>query len=144
MIGFLLSLLQESPLLFAVLVINIVVVAYIVIRIGLYVAYQKSPGRTLSRLLWKLRTRKEKGEIKTVEDLYAHVIDGLKKEGVLSKGDKYGLASRQRALNTLPEGKKRQILKELFGLYESKVYGKRRVSNEGKTVSDILNRYDSL
>jgi hypothetical protein len=144
MIDLLLGLLQESPLLFAVFVINIIIVSYILIRIGLYIGNKKKPGRTISHLIWKIRARGEKAEIKTVEGVYAYVIDSLRKEGVLDKQDRYGLISRKKALTAFPEGEKGRILRELFGLYESKAYGNRRVSDEGRTVSDILNRYASL
>jgi hypothetical protein len=144
MIDLLLGLLQESPLLFAVFLINVIIVAYIVIRIGLYIAYKKKPGRIIYHFLWKMRARREKGEIKTVEELYAYIIDSLRKEGVLGKQDRYGMVSRKKVLGAVPEGEKRQILKSLFDLYESKMYGNRRVSNEGKVVSSILNHYANL
>jgi hypothetical protein len=144
MIDLLLSLLQESPLLFAVLVINITIVSYIAVRLGLYIAYKKKPGKTISHFLWKIKAKKEKVEIKTVEDVYAYIMDGLKKEGALGKQDNYGLISRKKVLNVIPEGEKRQILQEIFLLYESKMYSKGRVVNERKVVSDVLNRYADL
>jgi hypothetical protein len=144
MIDLLLSLLQESPLLFAVFVINIAIVSYILIRIGLYIESKKKPGRTISHFLWKIRARREKSEIKTIEEVYAYIIDNLRKEGVLGKQDRYGRVSRKKALTAFPEGEKRQVLQRLFELYELKMYGNRRVSNEGRTVSDILNRYANL
>ena len=144
MIDLLLSLLQESPLLFAVLVINITIVSYIAARIGLYIVYKKKPGKTISHFFWKIKAKKEKVEIKTVEDVYAYIMDGLKKEGALGKQDNYGLISRKKVLNVVPEGEKRQILQELFFIYESKMYDKGRVVNESKVVSDVLNRYANL
>lgn len=144
MIDLLLSLLQESPVLFAVLVINIIIVAYISIRISLYVAHNKRPGKIIYHFFWKIRARRNKSEIATVEEVYAYIIDSLKKQGALGKEDKYGLISRNKVIKAVPEGEKRQVLQELFGLYESKMYGNGRVSNEKRVVSDILNRYTNL
>jgi hypothetical protein len=144
MIDLLLTLIQESPLLFVVFVINIAIVAYILIRIGLYFSKKKKPGRIISHFLWKMRANKKKGEMETVEEVYASIISGLKKEGVLGKDDKEGMLSRRKILKAIPEGEKRKILQELFRVYEMKMYGNRRILNEKKVVASILSRYAGI
>jgi len=47
MFDFLLALMQESPVLFLVLMVNIGIVAYIVLRIALYLTHQKQPGKVV-------------------------------------------------------------------------------------------------
>jgi hypothetical protein len=144
MISFMLSLLQESPLLFAVMVINLIIVAYIIIRIAMYVAYKKKPGKIVSHFFWKMKARQEKEEIKSIEQVYAFIMESLRKEGVLGKQDKLGVLARKKVLSAVPAGDKLNILQQLFGLYESKVYGNRRISNESNIVADILNRYANM
>jgi len=144
MIEFLLSLLQESPLLFTVMVINLIIVAYIIVRIGMYIAYKKKPGKIISHFFWKMKARHEKDEINTVEQVYAFVMDSLRKEDILGKQDKGGMLARKKALTTIPDSEKKQLLQSLFELYEAKTYGNRRISNEVKVVSNILDRYANL
>ena len=144
MIELMLALLQESPLLFTVMIINLVIVAYIIFRISLHLLHKKKPGKAISHFIWKIKARKESGEIKTIEEVYAFVIDSLKKDGVLGKDDKGGLLARKRALNVMPDGEKKQLLKDLFGLYEAKAYGNRRVANEARIISDFLSRYTDI
>ncbi len=144
MIEFLLALLQESPVLFLVLVVNLVIVTYIVVRISLYITHKKHPRKIISHFFWKMKAKKGREEIKTIEDLYPFIMDSLRKEGTLGKQEKNGLVSRRKALSSLEEGEKKKILKNLFILYEAKVYGKGRILNEQKLVSDILNSYTTL
>jgi hypothetical protein len=144
MIELMSALLQESPLLFTVMVINLVIVAYIVFRISLYILNKKKPGKTISHFIWKMKAKKEKGEMKTVEEVYAFVMDSLRKDGVLGKDDKAGLLARKRALKGMPDGEKKELLQSLFGLYEAKAYGNRRVANEARIVSNFLSRYTSI
>lgn len=144
MIDFLLALLQESPLLFIVLMINIVIVAYIVIRITMYVMYRKKPGKVISHFIWKMHAKKEEGRMQTVEEAYAFVTESLRKEGLLGKQEQAGLLARKKILKGIPAGHKRDMLRSLFETYEAKAYGNRRITNEAKYVSDFLNRYTSL
>jgi len=144
MIEFLLTILQESPLLFAVLVINLIIVAYIAIRISFYLLYKKKPGKVISHFLWRMKARKESFEIKTVEAAYSFVMDSLKKDGLLGRDEKPGLLARKKVLKGMPDGEKKELLQTLFSSYEAKVYGNRRIANEVKFISDFLDRYANL
>ena len=141
MIEFLLALLGESPALFMVLVINLVIIAYIVIRVSLYFGRRKNPGKTVSRFFWKIKANKGKKEIRTIEDAYSFVMESLRKEGVIGKEDKPGFRARKMVLGNIPEGDKKALLGELFSLYETKVYGNRGVRNEKDVASDIIGKY---
>jgi len=144
MIDFLLALLNESPLLFAILVINLAIVAYIIFRISLYMVHKKSPGHILSRFVWRIRLKKVKEDMKTLEDAYAFVMEGMRKEGLIGDDDKGGFRSRKKVIENMPEGEKRDILKSLFGLYEAKVYGNRRIKDEESVVADFVGSYSKL
>lgn len=144
MIDFLLTLLSESPLLFVILLANILILAYIILRISLYVVHKQKPGQAFSRFVWKVKTRKEKGEINTLEDAYGFVMESLRKEGFMEKGEETGFRSRKKLLQTLPEGDKRKIIENLFELYEAKVYGNKEVKNEKSLVAGILDGYSKL
>jgi len=141
MIEFFLSLLRESPLLFMILVVNLVMVTYLVLRIGLYIVGKKQPGKAVTRFVWKMKAKKEKADIKTIEDVYALVMESLRKDGALGKGENTGFMARKKVLELMQEGEKKAVIVQLFGLYEAKVYGNGRVSNEERVASDILNKY---
>ncbi len=136
--------LSGNPYIFAVTVISLVIIMYIMLRIVLYISKKRHPTKYIAHLLWKMRTKREKNEMKTVDEVYAAVMESLRREGILGKGDRDGLLSRKKALSLLPDGEKRKLLQSLFELYEAKNYGNRRISNEPKVVSDILDRYASL
>jgi hypothetical protein len=144
MIDFLLALLSESPLLFTILMANLAILAYIIFRISMYVIRKKSPGRTLSRFVWKIKLKKEKEEIGTLEGVYAFVMEGMRKEGLLEKDEKTGFRSRKKVIEKMPEGRKKEVLKSLFDIYEAKVYGNRRIKDEKTVVADILDGYSKL
>lgn len=143
MIEFLLTLLRESPVLFVIFLINAIVVTYIVSRILLYVYKKKRPERLISLFIWKLKTKRKKKESKTIDDACGQVMDSLRKEGILDKNDKNGFKSREKALNKL-EGEKKEIVLKIFSLYEKKIYGNRRITNEDKVVSELLSNYLNL
>lgn len=138
MIDFLLALLSESPLLFVILLVNLLIVAYIIFRISLYIVHKQKPGQTVSRFIWKIKTKREKKEINTLEDAYRFVMEDMKKEGLLEKHEETGFRSRKKLLQNIPEGGKRKILESLFELYEAKVYGNRGIKNEKNLVAGIL------
>ncbi len=138
------ALLYESPYTFAAVVIALVIILYIVIRLVLFVSRKRHPGKYISHILWKMKAKREKVKMTTVQDVYATIMESLRKEGVLGKNEKDGLRSRKKVLAALPDGEKRNILKTLFDLYEAKEYGNRRISNEPKLVTDILDRYANL
>ena len=144
MIDFLLALLSESPLLFVILLVNLAILAYIIFRISAYVISGKSPGKFFSRFVWKMRRKKEKKGLKTLEEVYAFVMEGMRKEGMIGDDDKPGFRSRKRAIENMPEGEKRDIIQSFFGLYEAKVYGNRRIKDEESVVADFLGSYSKL
>jgi hypothetical protein len=144
MIEFLLTLLSESPLLFVILLVNILILAYIIFRISMFIIHKKKPGRAFSRFIWKIKAKKEKEEMKTVEDVYAFVMEGIRNEGLLEKDEKLGFRSRKRVLQGVQEGEKKKFIEDLFKLYEAKVYGNRRIKDEKGIVADILGRYYKL
>ncbi len=144
MIEFLVALLRESPALFTVLVANLLIIAYIVIRISLYFGRRKHPGKTISGIFWRMKAKRARKEIKTIEDVYSLVMEGLRKEGFLGKEDAPGFRARKKILDSIPEGEKRTVLQELFTLYEAKVYGKRGIRNEKDVASDIHGKYTGL
>ncbi len=141
MIEFLLTLLGESPLLFVILLANILIMAYIIFRISMFIIHKKKPGQAFHHFVWKIKAKKEKEDVKTIEDVYAFVMEGIRKEGWLEKGEKLGFRSRKKVLKNIPEGDKRKFIENLFGIYEAKVYGSGRVRDEKGIVSDILGRY---
>lgn len=138
------ALLYESPYTFAAVVIALVIILYIMVRLVLFVSKKRHPGKYISHILWKMKAKREKGGMTTVQEVYATIMESLRKEGVLGKNEKDGLRSRKKVLASLPDGEKRKLLKALFDLYEAKEYGNRRISNEPKAVSDILDRYANL
>jgi hypothetical protein len=138
------ALFEESPYIFAVTVISLVIIMYVVVRVVLHTMKKRHPGKYLSHLLWKMNAKRGKDELKTVDAVYTSVMDSLRKEGILAKKDKNGLLSRRKVLAMLPEGEKKQLLASLFELYEAKEYGNRRISNEAKVVSGILDRYANI
>jgi len=144
MIEFLLALMSESPLLFAVLLVNLAILGYIVYRISLYIIRKKKPGQLFSSFIWKLKVKRGKGDIETLEDAYGIIMETMKKEGLLSDDDKMGFRSRKKLIERMPDGKKREILETLFDLYEAKIYGKRRIKDEKNLVADIISKHDSL
>jgi hypothetical protein len=144
MIEFLLALMSESPLLFVILLVNIVIMAYIIFRISLYIVHKKKPGQAFHRFVWRIKAKKGKEEMKTIEDVYAFIMEGIRNEGWLEKDEKPGFRSRKKVLKNIPEGDKRKFIEELFGLYEAKVYGSGRVRDEKGIVADILGRYYKL
>ncbi|MCK4335587.1 MAG: hypothetical protein KAW40_02565 [Candidatus Aenigmarchaeota archaeon] len=144
MIEFLLTLLSESPLLFVVLLVNLLILAYIIFRISLYIIHKKKPGQKFSSFIWKIKAKKDKEDIKTIEDVYAFIMEGIRKEGLLEKDEKIGFRSRKKILQKIPKGKKKKIIESLFELYEAKVYSNRRIKDEKDIVADILNSYSKF
>jgi hypothetical protein len=144
MIEFLLTLLSESPLLFVILLANILIMVYIIFRISMYVVHKKKPGRAFYHFIWKIKAKKDKEEMKTIEDVYAFVMEGIRKEGLLEKDEKPGFRSRKRVLKNVEEGEKKKFIEELFRIYEAKVYGSGRIKDEKGIVADILGRYYKL
>jgi hypothetical protein len=144
MIEFLLALLSESPLLFVILMANLAIMAYIIFRISMYLIHQNKPGQALSHFVWKIKTKKSKEEIETMEGVYAFVMEGMRKEGLLEKEQEIGFRTRQKLLPKLQEGKKRDFVENLFELYEAKLYGNRRIKDEKNLVAGILDDYFKL
>jgi hypothetical protein len=144
MIEFLLTLLSESPLLFVILLANILIMVYIIFRISMFIIHKKKPGQAFYRFVWKIKSKRGKEEIKTIEDVYAFVMEGVRKEGLLEKDEKPGFRSRKRVLKNVEEGEKKKFIEDLFGIYEAKVYGNRRIKDEKGIVADILGRYYKL
>lgn len=139
-----LAVLIESPLIFAAVVISLVIVMYLMLRVLIYVSRKRHPGNYLSNLVWKIRARRGKGQVQTVEEVYGEVIESLKREGFLGKKDSSGFRSRKKSLEKIPASEKREVLEGIFDLYEAKTYGNRRIKNEAKVVSDLLDRYASI
>lgn len=144
MIEFLLTLLSESPLLFVILLVNILILAYVIFRISLYIIHKKKPGQAFYRFVWKIKAKKDKEEIKTIEDVYAFIMEGIRKEGLLEKEAQMGFRSRKKLLQKVQEGEKKKFIENLFRLYEAKVYGSGRIRDEKGVVADILGRYYKL
>ena len=144
MIEFLLTLLSESPLLFVILIANLGILAYIIFRISMYLIHQKKPGQAFSHFFWKIKAKREKEGMETLEDVYALVMEGVKKEGVLEKDEGAGFRARQKVLEKAEEGERKKFVEKLFELYEAKVYGNRRIKDEKSVVADILDNYSRL
>lgn len=144
MIEFLLTLLSESPLLFVVLLVNLLILAYIIFRISLYIIHKKKPGQKFSSFIWKMKVKKDKEDVKTLEDAYAFIMEGMRKEGLLEKDEKIGFRSRKKLIQKIPKGKKKKIIESLFELYEAKIYSNRRIKDEKDIVADILNSYSKF
>ena len=143
MIDFLLTLLTESPLLFLVLLINIVLVSYLVIRILLHFSKKKNPEKVIASFLWKLKAKKKKEEIETIEDVYKIIMEHLRKDGLLGKNEKFGFVSRKKVMEKLNEEKKK-VLEHLFYLYEAKIYGEKEIKDEKEVASKLLSAYLSV
>lgn len=144
MIDFLLSLLRESPILFMVLIANLLIVAYIVTRLSLYFMNKKKPGRIISHFVYRMKAKRESREVKTIDDVYGFVMESLRKEGVVGKEQKTGFAARKNVIAHLEDGEKKEFLKELFDLYEGKTYGNRGIKNEEHVASDMLGRFSGI
>ena len=140
MIEYLLNLMGESPILFLIIVVNIVLISYIIISITLYILKRKQPDRVFSLLIWKLKAKRKKGEAKTIEDVYMLVMENLRKERIITDKDGTGFLARRKSLEKIPSPRKK-ILEKIFSLYEAKVYGNRRIANESKVASDLLFTY---
>ncbi|MFH0956806.1 MAG: hypothetical protein V1813_03015 [Candidatus Aenigmatarchaeota archaeon] len=144
MIDFFLSLLRESPLLFMVLIANLLLVAYIAARLSLYFVNRKKPGRTITHFISKMKAKKGKQDVKTIEDVYGFVMESMRKEGSFGRDQEAGFAARRSVLGQMEEGEKRAFMEELFGLYEAKVYGNKGVRNEERVASDMLGKFAGL
>ncbi len=140
LLNFLANLLRESPVLFLVLVVNISIISYLLGYFVFYLMKKKHPEKSVSFFLWKMLASRKESDIKTIEDVYNSVIESLVKKGILSDGDGRGVKARSKALVGL-EGKKREIVNQLFNIYERKVYGDKVIQNEAGTASKILSMY---
>ncbi|UCD03143.1 MAG: hypothetical protein JSV63_00720 [Candidatus Aenigmatarchaeota archaeon] len=102
---------------------------------------KRHPLKHLTNVIWKMTVKMEKVNVKTIDEVYNEVSQSLRNEGVFLKEDKGRFMSRKKVLEEMPESPKKELLKELFYLYEAKHYGKRRMTNEARVASDLLDRY---
>ena len=104
----------------------------------------RHPLKHITNVIWKMNVKKDKVDVKTIDDAYAAVSKSLRNEGIFLKEDSGGFRSRKRVLKEMPESPKKEVLRELFFVYEAKHYGGRGINNEAKLASDILDRYVNL
>lgn len=137
MIEFLIALLKESPLLFIILLINIVLIVYIVLRSFIYFSKKKHPERIVSFAVWKTIKSVKMDEIKTIEDAYHFVMNMMKKRGIIERKDGVGYKARKKIIEKLT-GEEKNIVKDLFELYERKIYGEEMIKDEENIANDIV------
>jgi hypothetical protein len=131
---------------YARILVFVIFLALLVLVITLVakIAKKRNPLKYLSNVLWKMNVEKEKKEVSTIDDVYHSVMESIKREGFLMQKDREGFLSRKKILKALPDGPKKDVLKELFLLYETKHYGKGGIRNEARVAADILDRYAHL
>ncbi len=142
MIEMLLSLAQDNPTLFGIVIFNMLLGLYIAAYVSLYLYKRKHPEIMLNVLLWKTRVRSRQS-CSTVEELYAHVIERLRREKVLSRKDGTGRRAREKSLKKVKNDEK-QLLEEIYNLYEQKAYSNKAIKNEAAVVRSLFDRLLSV
>lgn len=138
MLDTLFSLAQDNPLLFGIVIFNVFLGGYILIYFSLYLYKKRHPEILLNILLWKTSVR-QKHPSTTIEELYGSVTERIRREKILSKSDGTGKLAREKSLAAV-EGAKKDVLCDIYALYERKVYGKEPVEDEHAAVRLLLDR----
>ncbi len=141
-LDFLLSLAQDNPLLFGIVMFNIILVSYIGAYFTLYLYKRKHPEIMLNVLLWKTEIRR-KSSCTTIEELYELVIRRLMKEKILSSNDGNGKLARDKSIYNVSDAE-REVLEQIYGTYERKIYGSGAIKNEPEIVRSLLDRVLSV
>ena len=143
MIDYLLSLAQDNPTLFGIVIFNALLALYITAYICLYLYKRKHPEIILNVLLWKTSVRARSSGGSTIEELYANVMERLRRERVISKKDGTGRRARGKSLEKVKEDEK-QVLEEIYRLYEQKAYSNKTIKNETAVVRSLFERLLSV
>ena len=142
MIRYLLSLAQDNPTLFGIVIFNILLGLYITAYVGLYLYKRKHPEIMLNVLLWKTRVRSGQS-CSTVEELYANVMERLRRERVISKKDGTGRRAREKSMKKVKDDEK-QLLEEIYRIYGQKAYSNKAIKNEAAVVRSLFDRLLSV
>lgn len=142
MLDLLLSLAQDNPLLFGIAVFNIFLAVYILAYFMLYLYKRRHPEIMLNVLLWKTYVRKSQS-CSAIEEVYSAVMERLRKERIIAKKDGTGKLARDKSLRAV-EGEKRDILCNIYALYEQKLYGQKPIEDEEYAVRVLLGRLLSV
>lgn len=142
MIDLLISLAQDNPVLFGIIVFNVFAVGYLLVYFSLYIYKRRHPEVMLNILLWKTFVRKTQ-PCSTIEELYAAVVERLRKERILSKKDGVGMLARGKSMIAVSD-EKRDLLNDVYVLYERKIYGTGPIDDEKGAVRDLFGRLLSV
>lgn len=142
MLSFLLSLAQDNPLLFAVVLFNILLGIYIAAYFGLYLYKRRHPEIMLNVLIWKTQFRGSRTP-STIADLYSCAMERLRKEKLLSRADGTGKLARDKGLQSMA-GEKKKVFEAIYAAYEEKHYGNKSTKNEDGVVRDLFGRLLSV
>lgn len=142
MIGQMLRVMMESPVLMLVLIADLFLIGLIVYYIVTKVLGKKRPDLKLRSFFSRFFVRFKAGEMKTIEPLYEYVVHRYLRQGVVSSDMGKGLKAREKILESL-EDEEKNVVKSIFDSYESKKYGG-GVWNEEKTVADLLTQFRSI
>ncbi len=142
MIDYLLSLAQDNPTLFGIVIFNVLLALYITAYISLYLYKRKHPEIMLNVLLWKTSVR-ARSSGSTIEELYTNVMERMRRERAISKKDGTGRRAREKSLKKVKDDEK-QVLEEIYRLYEQKAYSNKTIKNETTVVRDLFDRLLSV
>lgn len=142
MLEILVSLAQDNPLLFGIVMFNIALALYILSYSALYLYKRRHPEIMLNVLLWKTHMRKSQS-CSTIEELYATVMYRLRTERILTKKDCAGKLARDKSIRAV-SGEKKDLLCAIYALYEQKIYGGKPIEEEEYAIRVLLGRVLSV
>ncbi len=142
MIGEIVAMLFEHPLLGFIFTVDLFLVFAIITYISLHLYREKRPDRRLAFFLKKMTLKLHPSDIDDLDSLYGFVMDAYTKKGVLSDGDGRGFRARTKILNSVSGGEK-ETVKAIFEYYEAKKYGG-GVQNEKDVVYRLLDAFRNV
>lgn len=138
LLSFLLSLAQDNPLLFAIVLFNMLLGVYIAAYFGLYLHKRRHPEIILNVLIWKTQFRGSRTPA-SIADLYECALERLRRERILFKSDGRGKLARDKSLKDM-DGEKKKVFEAIYAAYEEKNYGNKPIKNEEGVVRNLFSR----
>ena len=142
MIGDILKVMVESPLLMLVLVVDVFLIFLIISYVFSKFFGAKRPDRKLFLWIRKWFVKLKEGDTSSLETLYEYVINTYVHKGKISHDDGEGFKAREKILEGL-EGEEKKIVANIFKGFESKKYGG-GISDEQKTVTYLYDQFRSI
>ncbi len=142
MIGNLIRVMMEHPMLMLVFLADLALISLITYYIVSHVFGKKRIDLKLRAFLSRFFVRFRSHNIEGIEPLYEFVIDTYVRKGIVHPDMGRGFRAREKVLEST-EGEERRVVQAIFDSYESKKYGG-GVWNEEKTVSTLLDKFRAL